>query len=248
MEDLKRIWTDQYKINSYDADTNNRASLVHICNYLQESAWRHANHLGLGYRTTTEIEQVWVIVRLLITMKQYPLWDDTITIKTWPRGVEGFMALRDFQILNQQGIEIGAASSQWLILDVNTRKPQHSRVVQDILPLATCEPAMREKPEKIVIRGPLRFADSNIAQYGDLDMNGHVNNARYIEWILNIFPPEIHSTNFICSLLIEFLAESMYGDEIQLYSSVTNQISLIRGIRTEDDKTIFRARLHFMKK
>jgi acyl-ACP thioesterase len=112
MSNLKSIWTDEYRVSWFDADGNNRARLAAICRYLQESAWNHANHLGFGYRQASEIKQVWVIIRLLLKMEKYPFWDDIITVRTWPRGVEGVLAFRDFEILSAAGERLGAASSQ----------------------------------------------------------------------------------------------------------------------------------------
>src|SRR5512133_1225031 len=100
MEDLQRIWTDHYPVTWYDADASHRAGIVTICKFLQESAWNHANHLGFGYRTANEVKQVWVLVRLLVKMERYPNWGEMVTVRTWPRGMEGLLALRDFEILD----------------------------------------------------------------------------------------------------------------------------------------------------
>ena len=46
--DLIKVWKNQYKIHSYQVDSNSKATLVALCQLLQEPAWRHAEHLGLG--------------------------------------------------------------------------------------------------------------------------------------------------------------------------------------------------------
>jgi medium-chain acyl-[acyl-carrier-protein] hydrolase len=243
MEELKRIWSDTYTVNWYEADITNKASLVTLCNFLQESAWRHANHLGFGYRTASDIKQIWVLVRLLVKMDSYPGWGETITVRTWPRGVDGMLALRDFEVLASDGSRMGGASSQWLILDVESRKPQPAFIVNAALPLATDEPALDEFPEKIVIPGPLPFQSSVKARFTDIDMYQHVNNARYISWVLDMLPEEWHKKNGISSFLIEFINETRLGDEVQLFADITGNPLLVRGVRMEDDKVIFRSRI-----
>ena len=243
MENLLPVWTDHYDINWFDADTGNRATLVSICKFLQESAWRHANHLGFGYRTVQSIDQIWVLIRLLVKMDTYPLWQDKITVKTWPRGVDGLLALRDFTISDENNKQFGAASSQWFILDGVTRKPKPALIVKDILPLVTSTPAMEEQPGKIIIRERLEFAHSFKTSFTDLDINQHVNNTRYIEWILHAFPDQSYHDYFIHSLLIEFLAEAHSGEEIELFWNKGVNPSLFKGVRLEDDKTIFRAKM-----
>ena len=245
MEDLRRIWTDHYTVNWYDADASNRGGIVTICKFLQESAWNHANHLGFGYRTANEVNEVWVLVRLLVKMERYPDWGETITIRTWPRGMEGLLALRDFEVLDAQGIRIGAAASQWFIIDSETRKPKPSVIVRDIIPLATGEAILDENPEKIHIHDPLPFQYTVKARYGDIDMYQHVNNTRYLQWALNLFPEEQLRTRHLSMMMIEFLAESKLGDEINLFCDPQTNPTFARGVRQEDDKTIFRVKFRW---
>lgn len=245
MEDLQRIWTDQYIVNWYDADAGSKAGMTSICKYLQESAWNHASHLGFGYRTGSEVNHVWVIVRLLVKMERYPSWGEPITVKTWPRGMDGLLALRDFEILDAAGIRIGAASSQWFIIDAVTRKPQPSVIVRDIIPLSAGEPILDEQPEKIHIHDAMPFHYTVKSRYGDIDMYQHVNNTRYVEWSLNLFSEEQHRTRHLSMMQIEFLAESRLGDEINLFSDTAASPAFVRGVRQEDDKTIFRAKLRW---
>jgi medium-chain acyl-[acyl-carrier-protein] hydrolase len=245
MEDLQRIWTDRYTVNWYDADANNKAGIVTICKYLQESAWNHANHLGCGYRTASEVNQVWVIMRLLVKMERFPAWGQTVTVRTWPRGMEGLLAIRDFEILDEDGVRIGGASSQWLILDTLTRKPQPAVIVRDIVPLATGEPATDEQPEKIHIHDPLPFQYAVKARFSDIDIYQHVNNTRYLEWAINLFPQEHLQERHLPMMLIEFLAEAHAGDEINLFANTQANPSFVRGVRQEDDKTIFRAKFRW---
>ena len=245
MEDLQRVWTDHYTINWYDADACNKASMVSICKYLQESAWNHADHLGFGYRTANQVNLVWVIVRLLVKMERYPAWDEKIVVRTWPRGMEGLLAIRDFEILDQQGNRIGGASSHWFIIDASTRKPQPSIIVRDIIPLAVGEASLDEQPEKIHIHDALPFQHTAKARYGDIDMYQHVNNTRYVEWSLNLFTEEQHRNRHLSMMLIEFLAESRLGDEINLFSDTSTNPAFARGVRQEDDKTVFRAKFRW---
>ena len=56
-------------------------------------------------------------------MDEYPEWKDNIEIKTWPKGVDGLFAIRDFQIF-RNGEIIGRATSYWLILDADSKRPK----------------------------------------------------------------------------------------------------------------------------
>ena len=73
----------------------------------------------------------------------------------------------------------------------------------------------------------------------------HVNNARYIDWVLNLFPEEMHREFIISKFLIEFLSEVRYSENINLFASINPEESLVKGVRQGDEKTIFRAKIEW---
>jgi acyl-ACP thioesterase len=168
-----------------------------------------------------------------------------ITVQTWPRGVEGLLAMREFLVLDRTGARLGGASSQWFVVDTETRKPVPPVFSPEVISLINPSRALDELPEKIIVPEPLSFSYAARARYNDLDMYRHVNNTRYIEWILNAFPEETFRWFFVHSFLIEFLAEVHTGEEIQLFWNKGMNPSVFKGVRMEDDKTIFRARINW---
>jgi len=255
MEEKQSVWTDNYQVSWYDTDITKSAGLSAVCNYLQETAWHHADHLEFGLRKGNDFQYIWAIVRLLVKMDKYPGWTDRLSVKTWHRGTEGLFAMRDFEILDAEGNRIGCATSQWFILDPLTKRPQQAVVDREIMRLTRHEPVMQEQPGKIQISGPVEFLSTEKARFAEIDMYGHVNNTRYVEWILNAFGPEFHKRRFISSFTIEFLHETLLGEEIDIFgqglvsenpgnpSNLGPGITLVKGVRHDDNQAVFRARL-----
>jgi acyl-ACP thioesterase len=239
---IDSVWTDPYRINWYETDANNCASLVAICNFLQVTAFNHARHLGFDYTNKEGFDRIWVLIRMLIHMDKYPAWNDEIQVRTWHRGTEGLVAIREYEIVDAQGQRLGAVTSHWFLLDPSTRKPVLPEINDTALSTERAVKVMDEKPGRILIPHDLPLIHTVTAGYTDLDMYMHVNNARYIDWILNLFPEDMHRKFSISSLLIEFLSEVRYAEEIQLFASIDTE-SLVKGIRVGDDKTIFKAKL-----
>ncbi len=231
---LQPVGSDRYRINWYETDANNCASLVAICNFLQVSAFRHAHHLGFDYTHKDGFDRIWVLIKMLIHMDAYPAWNDEIEVKTWHRGTEGLTALRDYEINNAQGMRLGAVSSHWFLLDPETHKaviPEiNDKAVSSVWPLAV----MEERPSRILIHHDLHLIRTITAGYTDIDMYMHVNNGRYIDWVLNLFPEEMHRKFSISSFLIEFLSEIRYGEKIKLFASINAEESLVKGIRKRE--------------
>jgi len=212
------IWKDKYKISSYEADVKSRASFQSLCNFLQESAWNHAEALELGFSHLIENNQMWVLSRLLIKVYTFPRWGDTICIETWPKGMNGIFALRDFHILNENDKIVVAASSAWIVINLINRRPQRLDSIRGEMPLLPEKHALKEKLKKISSPAPALDKPFFSVRYSDLDVNKHVNSVKYIEWILDSYPFDMRKNYDINTFEINFLAEVFYGDEISIHS------------------------------
>jgi medium-chain acyl-[acyl-carrier-protein] hydrolase len=199
----------------------------------------------LGYSHLMEQQYFWVLSRLSIQMEEYPRWGDQIRVKTWLTGTGRLFALRQFSIADSRRNIIGTAKSAWLVLDLKSRKPQrigpvfkHIEHLFDGLPPA-------EEPPKIPVPVHPKMEKSYTVRYSDIDMYHHVNNIKYVEWILDSFPIEMNQTHRIHTLEINFLGESTQGDEIAIYTEAlkeTRPIFLHNIIRKDDGRELCRAR------
>jgi len=111
----------------------------------------------------------------------------------------------------------------WLVLDLKSRKPQkieplfkHLRHLFDPLPTA-------EEPEKLPAPVQPKSKKSYEVRYSDIDIHHHVNNIKYIEWILDSVPFEMNQTHQIQPFEINFLAEFSYEDAISIQTETLRE-------------------------
>ena len=64
----------------------------------------------------------WVLTRLVVRMDRYPKWEDEVSVATFPRGGRKIVAWRDFELFDSSGARLGAASSEWMLIDLATRR------------------------------------------------------------------------------------------------------------------------------
>jgi len=218
MTEMKKSWEDEYSIPFCEVDTKREVFLPTLWNFMQETAWHHADHLRVGYSDLLKHQHFWVLSRLSIQMDEYPRWGDQIKIKTWLTGTGRLFALRNFSIANSKGDILGTARSGWLVLDLQSRRPQriepifrHLRHLFDSLPPA-------EEPEKLPGLRQSKMERSFKVHYSHIDMHHHANNTKYMEWILDSYPLEMHQSYHIRTFQINFLAESLHEDEISVHS------------------------------
>ena len=241
----QKSWEDEYCISFDEVDTKNEAFLPVLWSFMQETAWHHADHLRLGYSDLMEHNYFWVLSRLSIQMEEYPRWGDQIRVKTWLAGIGRLFALRHFSIADSKGKIIGTAKSAWLVLDLESRKPRKIGPVFKHIEHLFEGVSVTEEPEKIPPPAYPKMEKSYTVRYSDIDMHHHVNNIKYIEWVLDSFPFEMNQTHQIHTFEINFLAESSCGDAIAIHSEPLQESQpafLHHVVRTADGRELCRAR------
>jgi medium-chain acyl-[acyl-carrier-protein] hydrolase len=206
------VWTESFKLHSFQVDFRRRATLETICRFFQEAAWNHAEALGVGFESLRQQRKVWVLSRLLVNVRDYPCWGDTITVHTWPRPVDGAFAMRDLELHAASGEVLASSASAWLILDEDSRRPQRPGKLLAGFDGYPDRRATDRDPEKLP---EVSGTDSQVerpVRYSDIDVNGHVNNARYIAWLLDSYPMEFHQAHAVSQFEINFVGEARAGD------------------------------------
>ena len=246
MTSVNSVWTDEYKIHSYEVDPKGQATIPFLCQFMQESAWNHAEHLGVGFSHLIEKNSAWVLSRQLIAIDLFPKWGDTITIQTWPTGRERLYWYRDFQILDEGDNPIGRATTAWLVIDLSKRRPQRADAIQLTLP-DDVERLFRRRPEKIDSLNNGVLSNTIHVGYRELDVNDHVNNVKYIEWILDTFDLAFHKSHNLQEIEINYLSEATYGDEVSVIDETVDRLTFLHTLERNRDKTeLCRARTRWI--
>jgi len=233
-------------VSSYEVNPLGRARLTTMANYFQEIAYQHANQLGFGYRDMKERQTMWLLSRMRIRMDRYPAWDERVVLETWPSGVEKLFAARDFRVSSPEGEQLGIASSYWLIVDLNTHRPVKPREeLEKYADIVFSEPVFGDGIGKIDPKGEKKTLSSHIVSWSDLDVIGHANNVKYMEWavdaVMNTRGTDTDAAEEIREFKIQFMKESMPGDEVVI--SGHGGTGILSGVRTSDGSEVFRAGL-----
>jgi medium-chain acyl-[acyl-carrier-protein] hydrolase len=240
--DLENVFIDDYTIRSYEIDSFGKVSVLGICNYLQDIAGNHAARLGVSVEHLFMRKMTWVLSRLHIRVYKYPLYKEEIRIETWPSGVHGRFALRDFQIFDKNNSLIGDATTSWMLIDFNTNKPISMPDFITNIKIPNRNRAIDDPFEKIPVLEEVHMEKNFNVRLSDLDINQHVNNVNYIEWAVETIPLEIWQKYRLSELEISFRAESNYGDRIisqtQHIEKNNKQIFLHRLLRQSDKREV----------
>lgn len=226
-----------FQVGSFQVHPDGNISLASLADFLQEIAWRHADSADFG-RNLMESNQMWVLSRLDIRVEKSPTWGEKIQAFTAGRGADKLFAFREFLVLNLNGDVLVKAMSSWLLLHTETKRPLRPEVV---LPAHLFDPTQKPdwQPEKIRIHGEEIYRETLKVRYSDLDLNNHVNNTSYILWVENILRENNFPTN---EVLINYQAECLLGDEVNLILWETDQGRFVEGLVGEKLVLLARAK------
>jgi acyl-ACP thioesterase len=234
-----------YKIPVYDTDFNGKLYLHSLLNYVQDIASEHAEKLGFGRDDLSSGNRFWILSRLYLVIYRMPDWRETIMLKTWPRGTEGLFALRDIEIRDSEGQMIAAAATSWVIVDIKTRRPCRPDYLLEGINKEF--PGNRSLPRNAGKVSPAGDAAETAPTFrvkiSDLDVNLHVNNVKYIQWVYDTMPLSFLSATQPASIEINYLAESVADDMVYVSSdsrAMGNNCINYSVIREGDGKELCR--------
>ncbi|MBO6280504.1 MAG: hypothetical protein J6M95_02870 [Bacilli bacterium] len=237
------MYKEKVQVTSIDVDQNLELRLSSLFKLMQSVASNHAESIKAGHWELFEHNLLWVVIRMEVKIYRTPILDEVITIGTHPGVTRSFIYPRYFEIYDSKGKLIIAASSMWAMINKDTRrvmvKPEGIKPIKpesdkDDLPL----------PEKVSGEANL-LVDKRKVKYTEIDLNGHLNNTQYIEFILDTHEPDFYKENRIASISINYDKEIKYGDEVSIYSD-KNMPEVVKG--SVNGTTNFTAKLEYEKR
>ncbi|MDR2069709.1 MAG: acyl-ACP thioesterase [Spirochaetaceae bacterium] len=244
------IWQETFPLRFGSIDRSDRLTLAATFDFFQEVAISHAENLGVGREAMARTGQGWVLSRISVFLERRPRWGETITVRSWPRGWDRLFAVRDYDIRDASDTPVVRGRSNWLILDIEKRRPLRPQAVMDTLPLNEGLDALPGGAGALETRDALARAGERHARYSDIDYNGHVNNARYIQWIQDVTGPGLLEQADEMRLDINYLSEIKSGEAIELWTAPIpgpdapfQSAAAYEGRRREGSQAVFRAEL-----
>ncbi len=244
---MEAIFEKKYTVQVNDIDFRQQLKLSSLFVYLQDMATEHGYRIGVG-RDVLQKKYgiIWVLTRVKVDILRYPRFKEEIIIETWPEQPGKLEFNRNFIIYDKNNNIIAKAISQWVLIDFNTRKLRRSSILEEKFPESNRESAIDCNLGKIKPTGSLVLSYKKTVGYSDIDLNEHLNNAKYIDYIMDCFTIEEHKKHFVKSIEINYLHEALPGETIELYTDTagakSNQV-YIEGINDSSKLTTFKAQI-----
>ncbi len=225
------IFEQTVTVQGCDVHKNGTLKLSALLRYMQEISGGHSDRLGFSWDALGEKGLFWAVLRHKAVIHRLPKAGETVHLQTWPMPATRAAYPRAVQATDSEGNILFQTVSLWVLMNTQTRAmvlPGKSGVdvpgiVRDIEIKA---------PSSLP---PVDHSRSVLWKVGqeDLDINGHVNNAKYLdhaEALIEGCPVTARE------LTVCYLAEALLGQQITLHWDLSEDgVLSVDGIRPRTD-------------
>jgi acyl-ACP thioesterase len=219
MIDQTILYEQSLRVNAFECDINRRWKPAAFFQHLTETAGTHADILGCGFDAMFAKNMFWVHSRMKIKFLSFPLAGNVITIRTWPKTIQQkLFFIRDYVILASNGTRLATATSAWLVISTETRRMVMPGSLAFNIPSLPERSGLDEPLDRLgVVDGGIERLRVG-AGYSSVDVLGHVNNSRYVEWICDSFPFDDYRQRSLDWMQINYDKEILPGEEVSIRS------------------------------
>ncbi|RXI05846.1 hypothetical protein DVH24_017888 [Malus domestica] len=265
------VFRQNFSIRSYEIGADRTASIETLMNHLQETALNHVKTAGLlgdGFGSTPEMtvrNLIWVVTKMQVVVDRYPTWGDVVQVDTWVSASGKNGMRRDWIIQDlKTGQILTRASSVWVMMNKVTRRlsKMPDAVRGEIESFFMNSPPVVEEDGRKLPKLDDKTADVVLSgltpRWSDLDVNQHVNNVKYIGWILEGAPLPILESHELSSLTLEYRRECGRDSVLQSLTAVSGAdignlgsngtVECQHMLRLEDGAEIVRGRTEWRPK
>ena len=249
---MENYFDKEFDLRYFEMNKSAEASPIAMLTLLQETAADHCNAAGHSLFSLMSQNLGWVLMSGVMQMDRYPKYKEKIIIRTW---ISKYFSIRGFReniIYDENYNVIGRAKGLWVFYDIEKRRP--TKIHKDFKEKwssseeVCIEHDITNKIEAIDAADSMREFKVNMY---DMDTNKHVNNIRYLQWLMESIPEDILENYYLYSIDGRFISEAQYGDVIvSLTKKDSEENTFVHTIRVKDEdkvcatgKTIWKRKL-----
>ncbi|OLN28872.1 acyl-[acyl-carrier-protein] thioesterase [Desulfosporosinus metallidurans] len=209
----------EFEVHYHEVNPLEEATPLTMLHYLEDAAIAHSEAVGYGVGRLKTEQRAWILNRWNLQIERYPIYGEKVIIETWPSNFERFYATREFIIRNHKQEIIGRATSLWIFINTQTKRPLRIglefRDAYGLDAVRAIEDHFNQLHAVKEGEGGSKGEQAFLVRRSDIDTNGHVNNANYLQWMLEVIPEDVYKNNHLASLEIIYKKETTYGSSIR---------------------------------
>ena len=212
---MKSVCQQLFNVTDTETDRYGRLKPSAILHFAQQAAQTHCLQLGTDWETLSKRNLFWAVLRHRVQVSRLPSVGETVTVHTWPMPTTRSAFPRATAAYDAQGNELFRIISLWVRMDAESRNmvlPGKSGIA---VAGTVCGNELAV-PGSIVPK-PLSTIVPRQVGFSELDRNGHMNNTRYLDWIMDLLPSEFHAAHPVREFTVCYLSEALEKQQIDLH-------------------------------
>ena len=246
---MEPLHIKEFQISPVSLDRYGRLKISQLLGYLQDVAGEHSALLGTDQNALMDKNLFWAVIRHRVQITRLPGSGEKLRLETWPMPTTRTAYPRSTIAYDGKGNECFRSISLWILMDANTRAmvlPGKSGVEVSGL-LRGCE---LQAPSSLIPK-EMGNVQTRTVRYTDLDINGHMNNCRYPDWVLDLLPAAFHGQHEARELTLCYMSEVWENEEVALHWDLSEDgVLTVEAVRNGDQmptahSRVFSARVEF---
>lgn len=179
----------------------------------------------------------WMIYKWDIKIFDYPRENEKVEVITWASRFKNLIAYREFEIYRDNKL-IGFASTEFVLVDFKKKKP--IRISEDIRnAYGIVDEKHIERIKRINPSENIFNSKSVIVEKEDIDINNHVNNLCYVDYIKNSLNGTDYENKEISELKLSYTKEITYPNKVKVIAFREKEgLSFILSTDVENAKAL----------
>ena len=229
-------YSENFLISSTDTDASYECRPSALFVYLQKAITNHSQLVGTSRDDVLEkYNCYWMVLRIWVRLKRPIIWGETLTVRVTVRKPVGTRNYRDCDLYI--GSEhVGEATTMWVLANHKTKRLIDLEHLPE-LPTENAPTAKDITLSRIVFPEHMELHDQRRLYYSDTDINGHINNTRYVDLACDAaeLDKRPHGV-FMQEILISYVNECFAGESLDIFRGKDNGQLYIHGGCGQDDR------------
>lgn len=214
--------------------SNKCIHLTELMEYCADFVMEMYTQNGQSRQFLNEKGYVQMVSRASIHINRLPAEDEIMTIKVREEKPAGFQLMRYYDFTTPSGELLVQGKSLWVIVE-----PESRGVVSpanfEFLIKSDVETEFEKKPGKIKVPENLQFLGDQKILLSHLDPNGHLTNAKYINFAID-FLPDSYQEKEITDFRLNFCKEMKKNEIMHIYGAFDDENKKIVVVGKRQDQ------------
>lgn len=237
---MENYFEKQFELRYFEMNKFGEAASTTILTLLEETAADHCYSINHSLYDLEKQNIGWVLLSGIMTIDRYPSYKEKIIIRTWMSSYSMIKGIRENIIYDEKRNIIGKAKGLWVFFDIMRRRPiQIFDSIKERWSYCNDESINHDITKKIKpTDSGIHFKEFKVNRF-DVDSNQHVNNIRYLQWLIESIPDYFIDNYYLHSIDGRFIAEAQYGDTILSFTERDiSGNSFIHTIKTQKNNKV----------